>query len=188
MSILKSGGKTYTITGDAPYAPWGDTGGVMLTDGDSTWHDWRVGWLSNCNPIITIDLSENVDLDYVRFNHNIWNPAGIPGAYEVVVKGKVDGGSVFDTLGTFDRATYFPNTNNYPTGAWSSNLDVSGSYRYIQYDYNGSEIGLCLTELEVYAVDAPTTSIKTIFGLLKASVKSVNGLAIASVKSFNGLT
>lgn len=34
----------------------------------------------------------------------------------------------------------------------------------------------------------PTTSIKTIDGLVVASVKTVNGLAIASVKNFNGLT
>lgn len=34
---------------------------------------------------------------------------------------------------------------------------------------------------------APTTGIKTINGLAKASVKTINGLAIASVKTWNGL-
>lgn len=165
MSSLKSAGKTYVITGDAPYVAWPDTGGVMLTDEDLAWHDWKVGWYINCNPIITVDIGADITLDYCRFMTQIWNPAGIPGPSQVVILGKVDGGSTYATLGTFNSTTYFPNTNNYPSGAWSLDLDVSGNYRYVQFDFNNGGAGLSLTEVEVYGDD-----------IIAATTQSVNYL------------
>ncbi len=51
---------------------------------------------------------------------------------------------------------------------------------------NAGSYFYCSQTLNLYT--PPSTYIKTINGLLKASVKTVNGLVIANVKSWNGLT
>ncbi len=88
---------------------------------------------------------------------------------------------------------------------------VRGEYDYVSLSYTDSKINqviykkggssgtvlatlttnaggyfYCPQTLNLYV--PPSTSIKTINGLLKANVKSVNGLLIANVKSWNGLT
>lgn len=62
-----------------------------------------------------------------------------------------------------------------PAGSYSITTDTTGGACSWQDIYGAIQIA------------GPTSSIKTIDGLAKASVKTVNGLAIASVKTWNGL-
>lgn len=63
-----------------------------------------------------------------------------------------------------------------PAGSYSMSVTFSSSGYY------------CMMQGVSFApYTTPTSAIKTINGLAKASVKTVNGLAIASVKTFNGL-
>lgn len=184
MSSLLSQGKSYTQQGDAPY--FADTGGIMLTDGSTAFDAWKVGWYpSSALPKIRIDLGALYDLDYVRFFDYVWTPAGVYAPGQLVIKGSEDEVS-WDTLGTFVKSTDWSEANNYPTGAWSNNLNVSGIYRYVQFEFTVQTESLSINELEVYG--DPASNIKTINGLVKASVKTINGLAIASVKNINGLS
>ncbi|MFH2027810.1 MAG: LamG-like jellyroll fold domain-containing protein, partial [Nanoarchaeota archaeon] len=139
------------------YSPYGgiypDTGNAELTDGslDTTEYtdpEW-VGWYDSQTPVvITVDLEDNYNLDYVRFHYLIQEVFGIYDPTDLVVNGSTDN-STWTNLGTFAAGTDWNNTdaNSY----WSNNLSVSGTYRYIQFTFTKDGANwLFLDEIEVY--------------------------------------
>lgn len=70
---------------------------------------------------------------------------------------------------------------------WSSDLDNSTPTGRTYMQIRLSEHTGTASDPKLVVEHAPSSEIKTINALAKASVKTVNGLAIASVKTFNGL-
>ena len=194
MATNKALNKSYTYATSAPYDADGyrDEGGIMLTDGlvPSVVNNYSVYiYPMNTTVVVTIDLLANKVLSYFRINYMVYQAPRVYAPSSIDVYGKVDGGSTFNFLGTFAQDGNWTATDNYWTGAWTNNLTISGTYRYIQLNINrdSQPKEITLKEIEIYADDVSSSSIKTVNGLAKASIKIVNALAIASVKTINGL-
>ena len=200
MSSLLTSGLHYNRgeCGDWVYrGDWTLTDGI-INYGDSAWtlisYNQVVGDAGHYG-YFTFDLGTVYNLDYVRFGYAVWSAAHIYSPSTVIIQGSTDNFSAsIVNLGTFVRTTDWSsaNTSVSPiTSRWSNNLSVSGnSYRYARFKiyYNdpaASDTAHAFQEFEVYG--NPSSALKTINGLAKASVSKVNSLAIASVKTFNGL-
>ena len=161
MADLISLNKSYTYAAGSspnvsPNGAYPDTNSVEATDGIIGAYSQsdvaHFGVLSagynpptgGCN--ITIDLGATYTLDHARVYY--YDPGGgIAGPSAIVIKGSTDNVN-FDTLGSFSAPTDF----QYGTGTsrWTSNLSISGNYRYIEFITTNSADWCFLDEFEVY--------------------------------------
>ena len=135
-------------------ASYPDTGGIELTDGvvSETWYDssW-VGWLY-IDGSFTIDLETETDLDYSRFYFLRDTGGGVQPPLSVTISGS-NNDLDFTSLGTFSSANGDWSQVT-AQDAWTGNLDIAGSYRYIKYEMTWNttppSAWLFISEVEIY--------------------------------------
>jgi hypothetical protein len=147
-----SSGKTYTVNPTC-HTAYPDTNGIEATDGlmgglelaNAKYFAWN-----SQNPSVRIDLSESIDLSYVRFNFMNNNTPIIFAPNQLVVYGSNDD-SNWNALGTFVKATDWTNDAG-PSNNWSNNLSVEGSYRYVKLSFSYQTGWIFLSEIEIYGL------------------------------------
>lgn len=145
-----SQGMSYTKT--APNALYPDTGDAEMTNGTVATGDYSdanwTGWAAPADPNVVIDLGASYVLASVRFHFYSAGEFLIGGPLTLKVYGS-NNGVDFTSIGSFSVAA-----GNWPSGdyrGWSNTLSVSGTYRYIRFNFTHTSNWIFLSEIQVNA-------------------------------------
>lgn len=145
-----SQGKSYTKT--APNALYPDSGDAELTNGTVATGDYSdanwTGWAAPVDPNVVIDLGASHVLASVRFHFYSAGVYLIGGPSTLEVYGS-NNGVDFTSIGSFSIAA-----GNWPSGnylGWSNTLSVSGTYRYIRFNFTHTSKWIFLSEIQINA-------------------------------------
>jgi hypothetical protein len=148
-NAVVSQGKSYTKT--APNALYPDTGDAEMTNGTVATGDYSdanwTGWVAPDDPNVVIDLGVSSVLASVRFHYYSAGGYLIGGPSTLKVYGS-NNGVDFTSIGSFSIGTYWPTGNH---NGWTGTMPVSGTYRYIRFNFTHTSNWIFLSEIQVNA-------------------------------------